>query len=49
MTSVTHGLAFEWEIQILHPEYQDIELPGDPRAFAYEDFFAVPPEPRDVV
>lgn len=46
MTSITHGLALEWEIQLLHPEYQDIELRGRSEDFMYDDFLS---EPGDAV
>ena len=39
IVSKSHGLFVYWEIQLIHNEFVDQELEGDPAQFKIDDFF----------
>lgn len=40
LVGANHGIDVSWEVQLLHPEFVDHELPGDVSSLRYADFLA---------
>ena len=42
----SYGITVYWEIQIIHPELRDLEIPvfGRGKDYVYEDFIGLEPD-----